>query len=161
MKRVISTVILTGVGAGAGGLIVRRALRSSSRPAHGEAQERWWTVTINRPPEQVAPQGRWPDPVAQLGDGAEVVVRPAPGGKGTELAARLRQPGAAGVAGASQSRGETPQQAVRSALRSAKQLIEVGEVLRVDPAPHGTRRRTPGGLLLEAATKRAGKEGVL
>jgi hypothetical protein len=50
---------------------------------------------------------------------------------------------------------------VRTALRQAKQLIEVGEVLRAEPEPHGKRRPTPGGLLLEAATKRAGQEGVL
>ena len=51
--------------------------------------------------------------------------------------------------------------ALRSALREAKQLIEVGEVLRVDPAPHGTRKATPQGAVLEGATVRAGGEGVL
>ncbi|MEX5257993.1 hypothetical protein [Kocuria arenosa] len=156
----MSTVLLTGVGAG--GIIIRRALRSSHGSAHEESQERWRAVTINRPPEQVAPQGRWPDPIAQLGDTVEVQIRPAPGGKGTELVARLRHPGGSGAVDAtSRARGETPQQAVRSALRQAKQLIEVGEVLKVDPAPHGKRRHTPGGRLLEAATKRAGQEGVL
>lgn len=159
MKRVTSIVILTGVGVA--GVIVRRALRSSSGLTHEQALERWWTVTINRPSEEVVPEGRWPDSIAQLGDTVEAVIRPAPGGKGTELAARLREPGAPGVAESSPSRDETPHQAVRSALRQAKQLIEVGEVLRVDPAPHGKRRRTPGGLLLEAATKRAGKVGIL
>jgi hypothetical protein len=50
---------------------------------------------------------------------------------------------------------------LRSALRRAKQLIEVGEVLAVDPTPHGKRSATPGGLALEAVTRRTPKEGVL
>jgi hypothetical protein len=37
----------------------------------------------------------------------------------------------------------------------------VGEVLAVDPAPHGKRNATPAGAALEAATKRAPKGGVL
>ena len=49
---------------------------------------------------------------------------------------------------------------LRSALRRAKQLIEVGEVLAVDPAPHGKRTATPGGVLLEAWTKVAPKACV-
>jgi hypothetical protein len=46
-------------------------------------------------------------------------------------------------------------------LRQAKQLIEVGEVLRVDPTPHGHRTATPTGELVEVATSRAPGEGVL
>ena len=49
---------------------------------------------------------------------------------------------------------------LRSALRRAKQVIEVGEVLAVDPAPHGKRSPTPGGALLEAWTRVAPKAGV-
>jgi hypothetical protein len=158
MKRVMSMAVL----AGAGGIIIRRVIQSSRRTSGEESQDRRWAVTINRPPQEVAPQGQWPEPLARLGDTVEVRTRPAPGGKGTELTARLRHRGPSTSGNAtSRAKGETPQQALRSALRQAKQLIEVGEVLQVDPAPHGTRRRTPGGLLLEAATKRAGKEGVL
>lgn len=161
MKRVVSTVVLAGV-VGTGGVVVRRVLQSSRGSEGEESQGRWRAVTINCPPEEVAPEGRWPDPIAQLVDTAEVEVRPAPGGKGAELTARVRHLGPSGSGDpASHTKGETPQQAVRSALRQAKQLIEVGEVLKVDPAPHGKRRHTPGGLLLEAATRRAGKEGVL
>ncbi|MEH3140455.1 MAG: hypothetical protein PGN37_09775 [Mycobacterium kyogaense] len=89
-------------------------------------------------------------------------VRTAPGGKGTELAARLRQaePGGLGSV-ASRVSGEDPRQQLRSALRQAKQLIEVGEVLRVDPVPHGTRSAAPTGKLVDLATRRAGGEGVL
>jgi hypothetical protein len=56
--------------------------------------------------------------------------------------------------------GSDPQADLRSALRRAKQLIEVGEVLAVDPAPHGERSATPGGALLEAWTRVAPKAGV-
>lgn len=154
-------MVLAGVGV-VGVIVVRHVLQSSRAHAGGHSRRRWGAVTINRPPEEVAPQGRWPDPIAQLGDSVEVEVRPAPGGKGTELAARLRHSGASRLGGtASHTKGESSQQAVRSALRQAKQLIEVGEILKVDPAPHGKRRRTPGGLLLEAATKRAGQERLL
>ncbi|MEV8378820.1 hypothetical protein AB0P21_39145 [Kribbella sp. NPDC056861] len=159
MKRVVSMVLAGGV---VGGAVVRRILQSPRGSTDNESQRRWLTVTINRPPEEVAPQGRWPDPITDLGDTVEVEVRAAPGGKGTELAVRLRHLRASGSDdAAARTEGETPQQAVRSALRQAKQLIEVGEVLRVDPAPHGKRRYTPGGLLLDAATRRAGQEGVL
>ena len=108
------------------------------------------------------PDSRVPSPLAELGDLVEVEVRTAPGGKGSELRARLRSPEPTGVASAAaRLSGDDPRQQVRSALREAKQLIEVGEVLRVDPAPHGPRKPTPGGLLIEAATKRAGGEGLL
>ncbi len=108
------------------------------------------------------PESRVPGPLAELGDLVEVEVRAAPGGKGSELRARLRSPEPSGAASAAvRLSGEDPRQRVRSALREAKQLIEVGEVLRVDPTPHGRRTATPTGALVEAATKRAGGEGVL
>jgi hypothetical protein len=119
-------------------------------------------VTIFRTPEEVMPDGQVPEPLAQLGDLVEVEVVSAPGDKGTELRARMRQPEPSGLTGAAaRVTGNDPRQQIRSALREAKQLIEVGEVLRVDPAPHGPRKPTPGGLLIEAATKRAGGEGLL
>ena len=43
----------------------------------------------------------------------------------------------------------------------AKELLEVGEVLRVDPQPAGHRPVTPAGKALDAITRRAGGEGVL
>jgi hypothetical protein len=57
-------------------------------------------------------------------------------------------------------RGSDPEAELRSALRRAKQLIEVGEVLVVDPAPHGKRTATPGGMFLDSWTKAAPKAGV-
>jgi hypothetical protein len=56
--------------------------------------------------------------------------------------------------------GKDPQADLRSALRRAKQFIEVGEVLAVDPIPHGERAASPGGALIESMTKAAPKAGV-
>lgn len=148
------------------GRLVRQLQRRLSSETTGavdaEPRSRWRSVTINKSPEEVMPDGRVPDPLAALGNRVEVQVRKAPGGKGTELAARLRQPEPGGLGSVvTRVSGDDPRQQVRSALRQAKQLIEVGEVLRVDPTPHGTRSTTPTGKLVDFATNRAGGEGVL
>jgi hypothetical protein len=157
----------TAVAVVGGGMLVRQ-LRAAQHPTvDGQARDRdrdrrWRAVTIDREPDEVAPGGRLPQPLADLGDRIETRVRPAPGGRGTELAARLRAPAPSGAAGlAARARGSDPGQELRSALRQAKQLVEVGEVLAVDPTPHGRRSATPMGIALEAATRRADREGVL
>lgn len=133
----------------AAGVVLVRRLRRRSQGPEGN---RWRAVTIDRGADEVMPGGRLPEPLAALGDLVEVEMQPAPGDKGTELRVRLRgrDPGHSADA-----------RRVRSALREAKQLVEVGEVLRVDPAPHGRRPPTPGGLLVEAAARRSGGEGLL
>ena len=108
------------------------------------------------------PDNQVPAPLADLGDLVEVEVRTAPGGRGSELRARLRSSEPTGAASAAaRLSGKDPRQRVRAALREAKQLIEVGEILRVDPTPHGRRTSTPTGAIVDLATKRAGGEGVL
>jgi hypothetical protein len=164
MSNPVSKIAQAGLD-GAGQLIhqlQRRLGGDGNGAAEAEPQSRWRSVTINKSPDEVMLAGRLPDPLLALGDRIEVQVRIAPGDKGTELAARLRQPEPRGVAsvGARVS-GDDPRQQVRAALRQAKQLIEVGEVLRVDPTPHGTRSATPTGKLVDLATRRAGGEGVL
>jgi hypothetical protein len=160
--RAVSAAVLA---AGGGAVVLIRQLQRRVPGGTGEAAEprsRWRAVTINRSPEEVMPDNRRPAPLAQLGDLVEVEIRTAPGGKGTELRARLRDPEPQGAASAAaRLSGNDPRQRVRAALREAKQLIEVGEVLRVDPTPHGRRPPTPTGALVEAATKRAGGEGLL
>jgi hypothetical protein len=64
-------------------------------------------------------------------------------------------------AAAATVKGDDPRQAIRTALRQSKQLVEVGEVMRLDPAPHGKRSATPGGKLVELVASRSGGEGVL
>jgi hypothetical protein len=151
------------LAARAGGTVVRQ-IRSVLDPAAGSAGRTaapasgWLVVTVYREPSDVD-TAQLPAPLAEFGDRIEVRVRPAPGGKGIELAARLRDRPSSGTA-VGRLTGSDPQADLRSALRRAKQLIEVGEVLAVDPAPHGKRTATPGGVLLEAWTKVAPKAGV-
>jgi hypothetical protein len=109
---------------------------------------RWRAVTVLCPPERLA--AGLPAPLVAFGDRLEVRTTPAPGDRGTELAARFRAPVSEDEVGE-----------LRSALRQAKQLIEVGEVLRVDPQPHGRRASTPQGKALDGMIARAGKQGVL
>jgi len=151
------------LAARAGGTVVRQ-LRSvidpsAARPAGaGQPASGWLSVTVFREPSDID-AAALPTPLVEFGDRIEVRVRPASGGKGTELAARLRDRPSSGTA-AGRLTGSDPQADLRSALRRAKQLIEVGEVLAVDPAPHGKRTATPGGVLLEAWTKVAPRAGV-
>jgi hypothetical protein len=160
MNRTVSrVVVLAGVSAGV--LAVRRmTTRQLGDGAARVARDRWHTVTVNRPPEEVAPEGRLPEPLAALGDTVEVQVRPAPGNRGTELAARPRTGAPSGLRrAAARAAGADPRQDVRTALRQAKQLAEIGEVLEPDKPP--TTRRTLRGLPLELATRRARGEGRL
>ncbi|WP_206793689.1 hypothetical protein [Amycolatopsis sp. MtRt-6] len=120
------------------------------------APDRWLGVTVNLPPDEVENDPRLREAFAELAEDAETRVRPAPGGRGTELAARPRQP-ASGVVG--RLAGRDPRQPVRSALRDVKSLLETGEVIRTDAPTTG--RPTPGGMLVRLATRRAGGEGRL
>jgi hypothetical protein len=157
-RRLNRVVLATGVGVGV--VAVRRIASRQLGDGKREAQDRWHTVTVNRPRGEVAPDGRLPEPLEALGDAVEVQVRDAPGGRGTELAARLRTPVPSGPgAAAARAAGNDPRQAVRSSLRQAKQLVETGEVLQADGPP--TSRRTLRNLPLELATRRAGGEGRL
>jgi hypothetical protein len=160
MNRTVSrVVVLAGVGAGV--LVVRRiTMGQAGNGAPRGTRDRWHTVTINRPPGEVTPDGRLPEPLAELGDAVEVQVSPAPGGRGTELAARLREGAPTGLrAVAARATGSDPRQRLRAALRQARQLCETGEVLKADRPP--TTRRTLRGLPLELATRRAQEEGRL
>lgn len=118
----------------------------------------WLVVTVLCEPSDIA-TAELPAPLAKLADQIEVRVRRAADSKGTELAARLREPLPSGTA-VDRLSGTDSQAHLRSALRQAKQLIEVKEVLVVDPAPHGERPPTPEGELLETWTKAARKAGV-
>ncbi|MDQ0734805.1 hypothetical protein [Arthrobacter agilis] len=159
------TSVVPALAVGTGALVLIRELQRRQAGKEREAAEprsRWRAVTINRSTSDIMPEGRLPAPLAELGNLVEVEVRPAPGGKGSELRARFRNPEPTGAASvAAKLSGDDPRQRVRAALREAKQLIEVGEVLRVDPASHGHRPPTPTGKLVDLATDRAPGEGVL
>ena len=167
------TVTITAAAAAASAataVLVRRRQQGSAETAHVEhvggagrptRPGRWRSVTIFRSPEEVLPDGRLPGPLAELGDLVDVSVKLAPGDRGTELSARLRdgEPSGPGALGERLS-GDDPRQSVRTALRQSKQLLETGEILRVDPAPHGRRSGWIGGKLIDLTTRRAGGEGL-
>jgi hypothetical protein len=160
MNRVTRTAALAGLGVGV--VAARRVLQwtTAGRSLH-QPQDRWLVLTVNRRQQEIAPHNTWPEPLAELGDAVEIELRQAPAGKGTEIAVRLRDPQSASSGVAARVAGTSSLQEIRSALRKTKQILEVGEVLKVDPQPHGRRTPTPGGLLMETAAKRAGAEGVL
>jgi hypothetical protein len=112
--------------------------------------QRWRAVTVDRPIQEL--EGGVPGPLAELGDAVEVRLRQAPGDKGTELQARLTRTGHDPI------NGQDPLEALRSALRKAKQVAEVGYVLEPDPT---ATKRTPLNEPLRQATKHAGGEGRL
>ena len=112
------------------------------------AARRWRAVTVLTDPAVL--QSTTPAPLVAFGDRLEVRVTPAPGDRGAELAARFRGPVTEDEIGE-----------LRAALREAKALVEVGEVLRVDPQPHGHRPATPQGAAIEGMAAAAPKEGVL
>ena len=153
---------VTSRAARAGGSLVqhlRSSLGTSSHPAGASRPTSGWlAVTVLCEPGRLD-EASPPPPLDELADRIEVRVRPAPGDKGTELSARLRERQGPDRA-ARRLTGSDAEGEVRSALRRAKQLVEVGEVLAVDPAPHGERTATPGGALLESFTRSAGKGGV-
>jgi hypothetical protein len=112
------------------------------------AARRWRAVTVLTDPDQL--RTATPAPLAVFGARLEVRVTPAPGERGAELAARFHGP---------VTEDEIGQ--LRAALRESKQLVEVGEVLRVDPQPHGHRTPTPQGAAIEGMAEQAPEEGVL
>lgn len=143
---------------GAGVAVARKARRGAA--AGRRPQERWLTVTINRPAGEVGTDERPPPPLDRFGDSIDVRVRPAPGDRGTELAVRPARPApAASSSLPARLAGEDPRQELRLALREAKALLEAGEVLLPDAPP--TTRPTPGGKLLGLLDRRSGGEGVL
>jgi hypothetical protein len=80
----------------------------------------------------------------------ELIVRPAPGDKGTELAARPTAPDG----GSADMR-----RALRAALRETKSILECGEV--VEPSRPGSSHPDSAGRVLRAVTARAWGEGRL
>ncbi|MEU6074728.1 hypothetical protein [Micromonospora sp. NPDC047074] len=137
MGRIVGTggaALALAVGAAAHA--VRRRGSTPPRPATAGARPaRWQVVTIDRAPGEVLPGGRWPEPLRRLGGLVQVELRPAPGCRGTELAARRRPGGAPPTGLAAHLVGNDPDLLVRRALWEVRQLAETGEVLRADRSP--------------------------
>ncbi|WP_243705011.1 hypothetical protein [Micromonospora sp. KC723] len=107
----------------------RRAADAGPRPG------RWQVVTVDRPAGEVLPGGRWPEPLRPLAGAVELWLRPAPGGRGTELAARPLGGRATLPGMAAHLVGDDPGRYLRDTLRRVKQFVETGEVLRADRSP--------------------------
>lgn len=137
------------------GVAVAAAFRAFARRRTAEDDtSRWLTVTVHAEPDAVAADPRISDAFAGLDEEVETRIAAAPGGRGTEVAARVRR-------GSVTARvtGHDPRQDVRHVLRDVKSLLETGEVLRPDPPTTG--KPTPGGALVRLLTRRAGGEGRL
>jgi len=145
------------LGLGIAGLAVLagRAILSAGRGRH-----EWKSVTVLAPPERMTIEGVYPGPLALLGDAIEVRLVDAPKGQGTELHARVVK-NAAAVQKVRSLSGRSPEDALRSALRDAKALIETGQVMHVDPRPHGIRPATPAGAAIDAADTSMKGKGIL
>jgi hypothetical protein len=165
MRKIGGVAGAMGVAAGAAAAVRRRAVsRGMPSSEHREDPSRWLVVTVNTMKDDAQPFEP-PEPLRAWGDSIDVRTSLAPGGRGTELAVRLRDPDAGALPNdfpddlAQQLDGTTPVQKLRSALRRAKQLIETGEVLRADEP--GTAEPTALNAPLRAATSASGAEGRL
>jgi hypothetical protein len=148
--------LVLAAGAAVGGVAVVSAMR---RPPDADARL-WRTVSILASADDVMPEGQPPEPLRRMGDAIEVRLVPAPGGRGVELSARIRDPEPEPVL-LERLFGGDARSALRRALRESKQLLEAGELPTVEPQPHGTRKPTPTGALVDAVASRSSEEGVL
>ncbi|MFS0700658.1 hypothetical protein AB6N24_11870 [Cellulomonas sp. 179-A 4D5 NHS] len=135
------------------GVLALGALAAARRRS-GAVPDRWHVVTIHRDPSDVDVTATRPRPLAALGEAVELRVSPAPGDRGTELAARLRPD-----SGLSGSDAKDLDEHVRQALRDTRCLLETGEVLRPDDL--GTARATLTNVPLRLALRRAKTGGRL
>lgn len=119
-------------------------------------KNRWIMVTINCSPQRLASRADLPEPISRLGDAVDIKISPAPGDRGTELGARLREVPRTRIAGMVTRRSEEdPRHMVEQALRDAKAIIEAGEILRRDWPPAAQPAQV--GKLLEFAGRRGGR----
>ncbi|WP_146087550.1 hypothetical protein [Thermomonospora echinospora] len=141
----------------AGIAVSRRLIARSGEAGRRDFGNRWSMVTVNCPPERLASRSDLPEPLARLGDAVEIRVSRAPGDRGTELGARLLEERRGRGGMMALLGGEDPRRAVRRALREAKALIEVGEVIRrgeVTPE----RPPRPAEKVMELAGRRGGRQ---
>ncbi|WP_432928073.1 hypothetical protein ACQPZZ_01060 [Microbispora sp. CA-135349] len=158
MKRLVAgAAVLAAAGLGMARWAASRGRVPSPAKDPLEAG-RWLGVTVNRPPDEVAPSGHLPEPLARVD--AEVRMNKAPGDRGTEVYARPRQHRAGADGVFARLRGEDPRTVIRTALRETKSLLETGDVLRSDEEI-GTTRPTVPGKVLDMALGRASEGGRL
>jgi hypothetical protein len=153
----VKTTVAVGAVGVAAGLVARSLVRQREESeGDGRHPEGWKSVTVLGDAGRFAP-GSYPAPLQRLADLLEIRTQTAPGDKGFEVHARIRE----GADVTAVLGDDDPEQALRAALRDAKQVIETGEVLRAKPRPHGHRPPTPLGALVDKAEDDAKGEGVL
>jgi hypothetical protein len=151
------TTVVVGAAGVAAGLVARSLIRKKrASDGDGRHPQGWKSVTILGD-SAAFEAGGYPEPLGRIAEVLELRVNPAPGERGFEVHARVRD-GAdvQAVIGA-----DDPDRAVRVALRDAKQVFETGEVLRATPRPHGHRPQTLLGKAVDKAEDEAKGEGVL
>ena len=116
----------------------------------------WLAVTVFGDHDTVLADGL-PAPLADLRDRVQVDVRRAPADKGTEIAARVIDSGDADASDDAAALHDR----LRQALRESKQLLETGQVMRVDPQPAGERSSSPVGKAIDVAQTHGRDKGVL
>jgi hypothetical protein len=151
-----TAVAVGAVGVAAG--LVARSLVRQRRDSEGDGRhpEGWKAVTVVGDAAGFT-AGGYPAPLQRLADVLEIRLDPAPGGKGFEVHARIRE----GADTKALLGDEDPDQVLRAALRDAKQVFETGEVLLAKPRPHGHRPTTLLGGAVDKAEDEAKGEGVL
>jgi hypothetical protein len=150
------TAVAVGVGVASVAVgLVARTLVKKERESDGDGAhpQGWKAVTVLGDAEDFA-VGGYPEPLERLAESLDIRIDPAPGDKGFEVHARVRE-------GVDLGENGDPGKALREALRDAKQVFETGEILRATPRPHGERPRTLLGGVVDKAEDEAKGEGVL
>jgi hypothetical protein len=144
---------IAGFTAGAAGAYAIKQVREKRQAITNDAANRWHIVTINRPVKEVVNATAALEPLHRLGTMVEIEIRPAPGNRGTELAARLDKQQVESA--------EIPRalRRLRAALRKSQWLLETGEVLSADWPPSATT--TPLNAPLTWLTNHGREEGRL
>jgi hypothetical protein len=155
----VKTAVAVGAAGVAVGLVARTLVRTrADTDGDGRHPEGWKAVTVlGDPADFERAEGGFPAPLGRLADVLEIRLDPAPGDKGFEVHARLRE----GADAKALIGDDDPDKAIRVALRDAKQVFETGEVLRATPRPHGHRPSTPFGAAVDKAEEEAKGGGVL
>jgi hypothetical protein len=152
VKRVAGGLGLLAAGIGIARWMVFRTRTTRDRGP----SNRWIMVTVNCSPQRLASYADLPEPITRLGDAVDIKIAPAPGDRGTEIGARLRDLPRTKIAGMVMRRPEEdPRRMVEEALREAKSIIEAGESLRPDWPP--SAHPAEGAKLLEFADRRGGR----
>ncbi|WP_210505248.1 hypothetical protein [Naasia sp. SYSU D00057] len=146
-------------GVALAGVATWRGVHARLERRRRDAGERWRVVTVLASPERLA-EDAYPEPLRSAAPALEIRTAPAPGMRGIELSARML-PDAAAAPLLKRLTGMPPADAVRTVLRDTKQVLEAGEVLRVDPRPHGHRAATPFGAVVDGVEQAAKGKGIL